>query len=86
MIAARDKKRRRRFYLRATLFYLFVLFLYGPILIMGLLSFQEPLASLTFPMQGFSLHWFEEALDPGPYSRQDFRMPFPALPSHSLCL
>ena len=76
MIAARDKQRRRRFYFRAALFYLFVLFLYGPILIMGLLSFQEPLASLTFPMQGFSLHWFEEALDPGPYSRQDFRMPF----------
>ena len=61
---------------RAILFYLFVLFLYAPILIIGVLSFQGPLASLTFPMQGFSLHWFYEAVDPGEYSRQDFRMPF----------
>ena len=41
-----------------------------------MLSFQGPLASMTFPMQGLSLHWFNEVVDPGGFSRQDFRMPF----------
>ena len=61
---------------RAALFYLYLLFLYGPILIIAVLSFQGPLASMTFPMQGLSLHWFSEVVDPGGFSRQDFRMPF----------
>ena len=64
------------FWPRAALFYLYLLFLYGPILIIAVLSFQGPLASMTFPMQGLSLHWFNEVVDPGGFSRQDFRMPF----------
>jgi len=40
------------------LFAAFVLFLYGPTLTILLLSFQGPGGGLTFPMQGFSLHWY----------------------------
>ena len=36
-----------------------MLFLYGPMFCIYILSFQGPNASLVFPMQGFSLHWFE---------------------------
>lgn len=39
-------------------FALFVLFLYGPILTILVLSFQGPTGGLTFPMRGFSTHWF----------------------------
>ncbi|MBO21138.1 MAG: ABC transporter permease [Rhodospirillaceae bacterium] len=39
-------------------FLLFVLFLYGPIIAIIILSFQGPNGGLTFPMNGFSLHWF----------------------------
>jgi putative spermidine/putrescine transport system permease protein len=45
------------FWLRAA-FALFVLFLYGPILTILVLSFQGPTGGLTFPMRGFSVHWF----------------------------
>ncbi len=39
-------------------FGLFVLFLYGPILTILVLSFQGPTGGLTFPMRGLSAHWF----------------------------
>ena len=41
-------------------FSFFVIFLYGPVLSIILLAFQGPEGGLTFPMRGFSLHWFEE--------------------------
>ena len=37
---------------------LFVLFLYGPMIAIVILSFQGPKGGLTFPMNGVSLHWF----------------------------
>jgi putative spermidine/putrescine transport system permease protein len=46
------------FYLLAALFAAFVLFLYGPIATIVILSFQGPNGGLTFPMNGFSFHWF----------------------------
>ena len=48
------------FYLLASLFCLFVLFLYGPMITIIVLSFQGPDGGLTFPMNGVSLHWFEK--------------------------
>jgi putative spermidine/putrescine transport system permease protein len=39
-------------------FLLFVIFLYGPMLTIFILSFQGPDGGLTFPLQGVSLHWF----------------------------
>jgi putative spermidine/putrescine transport system permease protein len=39
-------------------FALFVLFLYGPMFTIFVLSFQGPEGGLTFPLRGVSLHWF----------------------------
>jgi putative spermidine/putrescine transport system permease protein len=46
------------FYLLAAAFAAFVLFLYGPMFAIFVLSFQGPEGGLTFPMRGVSLHWF----------------------------
>lgn len=51
-------KRSFGFYVLASLFALFVLFLYGPTITIAILSFQGPHGGLTFPMNGVSLHWF----------------------------
>ena len=42
----------------AVFFGLFVLFLYGPMFAIFVLSFQGPEGGLTFPLRGVSLHWF----------------------------
>ena len=39
-------------------FVLFVIFLYGPMATIFILSFQGPEGGLTFPLRGVSLHWF----------------------------
>jgi putative spermidine/putrescine transport system permease protein len=46
------------FYALAALFAAFVLFLYGPMIAILILSFQGSDGGLTFPMNGVSLHWF----------------------------
>ncbi len=51
-------RRPASFYWLAALFALFVLFLYGPMFTILILSFQGPSGGLTFPMNGVSLHWF----------------------------
>jgi putative spermidine/putrescine transport system permease protein len=53
-----SEKRPASFYWLAILFVLFVLFLYGPMITIVLLSFQGPEGGLTFPMNGFSTYWF----------------------------
>jgi putative spermidine/putrescine transport system permease protein len=40
-------------------FVLILLFLYGPIIVMAMLSFQGPQGSMTFPMKGLSLFWWQ---------------------------
>ena len=55
--------RPRSFYVLAAFFALFLLFLYGPIVTIGILSFQGPLGGLTFPMRGVSLHWFRDLFE-----------------------
>ena len=42
---------------------LFILFLYGPTLTILVLSFQGPDGGLTFPMNGFSFHWFRRLFE-----------------------
>jgi putative spermidine/putrescine transport system permease protein len=54
----RAVKRPASFYALAAFFALFVLFLYGPMLAIFVLSFQGPEGGLTFPLRGVSLHWF----------------------------
>jgi putative spermidine/putrescine transport system permease protein len=44
----------------AAVFGLFVLFMYGPMLAIFVLSFQGPEGGLTFPLRGVSLHWFRK--------------------------
>ena len=44
----------------AFVFGLFVLFLYGPVITIFVLSFQGPEGGLTFPMRGWSTHWYAE--------------------------
>ena len=59
-------KRERRpagFWPLALVFALFVVFLYGPMLVIVVLSFQGPEGGLTFPLRGLSLHWFHKLAD-----------------------
>ena len=51
-------KRGATFWALAAFFGLFVLFLYGPMVAIFVLSFQGPEGGLTFPLRGVSLHWF----------------------------
>ena len=53
-----QERRPWTFYVLATVFALFVLFLYGPMLAIFILSFQGPAGGLTFPLNGVSVHWF----------------------------
>lgn len=52
--------RRAGFVPLAIVFGLFVLFLYGPVATIFVLSFQGPEGGLTFPMRGLSTHWYGE--------------------------
>jgi putative spermidine/putrescine transport system permease protein len=52
-------KRPISYYFLAAFFGLFILFLYGPMLSMFLLSLQGPKGTLTFPMRGFSFYWLQ---------------------------
>lgn len=53
-----SERRTLGFYVLAGFFALFVLFLYGPLSAILILSFQGPNGGLTFPLNGVSLHWF----------------------------
>lgn len=50
--------RSKAFWFLAIFFGLYVLFLYGPMIAIYILSFQGPQGGLTFPMNGVSLTWF----------------------------
>ena len=54
-----DEARPWTFYAFAAFFGLFVLFLYGPMIVIYILSFQGPNGGMTFPLNGVSLHWFD---------------------------
>jgi putative spermidine/putrescine transport system permease protein len=53
------------FYALAALFGAYLVFLYGPMLVIYVLSFQGPNGGVTFPMVGVSVHWFENIAKPG---------------------
>ena len=55
--------RPRSFYVLSALFALFILFLYGPTITIGILSFQGQGGGLTFPMRGVSLYWFYDLFE-----------------------
>jgi putative spermidine/putrescine transport system permease protein len=56
-------RRSAGFWFLAAFFTLFVLFMYGPMLVIVVLSFQGPDGGLTFPVRGWSLHWFRQLAD-----------------------
>ena len=43
---------------------LFIIFIYGPMIAMFILSFQGRRGGTSFPMRGFSLYWWERLLEP----------------------
>jgi putative spermidine/putrescine transport system permease protein len=62
---AEREERPWTFYALATLFGLYLLFLYGPMLMIYVLSFQGPNGGVTFPMVGVSLTWFADLFRDG---------------------
>ena len=59
-----DGSRPWTFWFFAAFFVLFVIFLYGPMFVVYILSFQGEDGGLTFPLAGVSTHWFHELVDP----------------------
>ena len=57
-IAPSRGRRPWTFYVLATLFTAYVIALYGPMVCIYILSFQDVRGGLVFPMKGLSLHWF----------------------------
>ena len=55
--------RSNAFYALSAFFILFLIFLYGPTVTIGILSFQGPGGGLTFPMRGVSIHWFQNLFE-----------------------
>lgn len=51
------QKRSLTFYILAIFFSLFVLFLYGPMITIFILSLQGPDGTLTFPIRSFGFYW-----------------------------
>jgi putative spermidine/putrescine transport system permease protein len=66
------KVKRRRDWAKvglATYFVLFLLFLYMPMILMAILSFQGPTGQLTFPFRGpFGLDWWKTLFDPNVFN------------------
>ncbi len=57
-VGARGGRRPWTFYVLLALFVFYVLALYGPMICIYILSFQDVRGGLVFPVKGFSLHWF----------------------------
>lgn len=53
------------FYALGSLFIAYMMFLYGPMAVIYVLSFQGENGGVTFPMTGFSLVWFADIFKPG---------------------
>ena len=61
---AEKKKRAAVKTLFSSYYVLFLLFIYGPMFAMFILSFQGRRGGTSFPMRGFSLHWWNKLLEP----------------------
>src|ERR1700693_5869000 len=63
MHATASDSRPWTFYALTLCFALFLAFLYGPMLVIYVLSFQGPEGGLTFPLRGVSTRWFHELVE-----------------------
>jgi putative spermidine/putrescine transport system permease protein len=54
--------RSRSFYVLGFFFLAFLAFMYGPMIVIFILSFQGPNGGMSFPMVGHSTLWFEQLL------------------------
>jgi putative spermidine/putrescine transport system permease protein len=66
-MARSSPERRRKARVKAGLsvyYATFLVFIYGPMFAMFVLSFQGPRGGVTFPMRGISLHWWLALLQP----------------------
>jgi len=60
-------ERRRKAWVKglySAYFVLFLVFIYGPMIAMFILSFQGPRGGVSFPMQGFSFYWWDALIQP----------------------
>jgi putative spermidine/putrescine transport system permease protein len=60
-------QRKKKFWIKTlfgSYYGLFLLFIYGPMFAMFILSFQGPRGGTSFPLQGFSLHWWNQLIQP----------------------
>lgn len=60
-------ERRRRAWIKGgfSIYYaIFLVFIYGPMFAMFVLSFQGRRGGTSFPMRGVSLHWWEKLIEP----------------------
>jgi putative spermidine/putrescine transport system permease protein len=60
-----ERRRKLRVKTGFSVYYvIFLLFIYGPMFVMFVLSFQGPRGGTSFPMRGFSLFWWQKLLEP----------------------
>ena len=64
-ISSAGDERPWTFYALGALFGAFLAFLYGPMVVIYVLSFQGPDGGVTFPMVGTSVSWFLDIFQPG---------------------
>lgn len=62
MMTEAGQPRPKSFYWLGLLFLLFLAFMYGPMLVIFILSFQGPDGGMSFPMMGSSIVWFQQLL------------------------
>jgi putative spermidine/putrescine transport system permease protein len=65
MRSAASGKRPWTFYALSVFFALYVSFVYGPMAVIYVLSFQGREGGMTFPLSGLSTHWFYDLVSPG---------------------
>jgi putative spermidine/putrescine transport system permease protein len=62
MLTEAGQPRPKSFYILGVFFLLFLAFLYGPMIVIFILSFQGPDGGMSFPMVGHSTLWFQQLL------------------------
>ena len=62
MMTEPGQPRPKSFYVLGAMFAAFLAFMYGPMLVIFILSFQGPNGGMSFPMVGWSFLWFEQLM------------------------